>query len=1247
MAGPTDVKQLLLQVDASVELLRRNLNAGQARVDQFAGDTTRRLDTVDRRFGQLGRPLGNLTGSIAGTRRDIAAIGASVEQAESRIRRSASGIKAALLGSASGVAAAFSVDRIKEYADGYTRYTNQLKVAGLEGAQLGKVQNDLYEIAQRYGVQLESVGTLYGRLKQGAKELGASQADLLRFTSGVGAALKVQGGDAAASAGALMQLTQALGGEIVRAEEFNSINEGARPILQAVANGIDRFGGSVAKLRGEVIEGKVTSREFFEAFLKGSGSLEQQATKANLTIGASFVVLNNALGKYIGEADASLSATERVSAAITGIANNLDTVATALTVIGAGFATRFAVGPVAAAAAQIVLMTKALDSERLVMIGGKVAAAQKAEAVAASARVEVASIEATIVARRADQASLQQSLALIEAQRAAALQAQAAIKTNQALGFGTAVGYGRNDALRANQDLKAQITTKRALQVVNAELAATETALAAAQTRAAAATTVASTAAAEASLTARAAAASSRAFAGALTLIGGSVAGGAAVLAIGALVAAVLHANSEMKAAEERNRATAGAMRDTAEAGRELNNKLKELAGSAVVGASAVAQVGASSAASIGQVLSFAGAVGQAADKLYALAKARRHEQVVGLTTDSVSAEQRANAAQARINERNRAGTFATATGSGVRLSDADRKANADDARIVAENRRQQQAAYQAAQRASAIPLASRISETDRTGGRDVAGELVRVRRDLVIAREGGNKAQIADLKAQQFELTQYQKYRKSGLSVEASNAAAQKDAGEFRGGSSARADRDAGRRAGIAQRKSEAAAAKAERQEAAAVRDSAADARAYSAAERQANNDIAAARADLTNSAVERAAIERSRIEGERENRNGEIENQAKQGGLGTGDEANKRKLELQRLNNDRAALETQVVDAREQQRVADEALALAQAGRGNQAELLQAQANLATTASERRQLELAILDITYDEEQARLEGLIASRDASESEKKIAAARLAMLGQLKDGDRQNIERQNAGPLDQYRERLRSATGSMNESLQGVAVDGLTDLEDGLTGLVTGTESVSSAFKKMAKSILADLARIAIQRAIVSAIGGSGFFGLKLAGGGKVEGKAGGGRIVGPGSGTSDSIPALIDGQKPLLVSNGESIVTAAATSRWWPQIDAMNKGRVPRFAAGGVIGRVPTLAATAPRLASLARAGGMGGKMVVDANVTVSSTPELEAKMEGVSVRTVGAAAEPIMAGATSRTLRRLSRDELPGGIG
>lgn len=276
---------------------------------------------------------------------------------ERDVGRNADAIGGKFRALAGTIAAAFSVRQIAMLADSYTRFTNQLSVAGLEGEKLARVQEQLFTIAQRNGVELEQLGNLYGRVSQTAGELGATSGDIIKLTSGVAAALRVQGSSAAQAGGAILGLTQALGSARVKAEEYNQIQEGALPILKAVAQNIDAAGGSTSRLRQLVVDGKVSNEEFFRAFLAGSEALQAQAEQATLTIANSFTVLNNALGKYIGEADASLSATEQISAAIIKLSENLDTVATALGVISALLLGRYVAGLTAAAGATTLTST--------------------------------------------------------------------------------------------------------------------------------------------------------------------------------------------------------------------------------------------------------------------------------------------------------------------------------------------------------------------------------------------------------------------------------------------------------------------------------------------------------------------------------------------------------------------------------------------------------------------------------------------------------------------------------------------------------------------------------------------------------------------------------------------------------------------------------------------------------------------------------------------------------------------------
>ena len=122
------------------------------------------------------------------------------------------------------------------------------------------------------------------RLSIAARELGANQGTLLQFTEAVGQAIAIAGSAGESARGSLIQLSQAVGTTIVRAEEFNSILEGAPRIAQAAAAGLDRAGGSVAKLRYLIVNGQVTSKQFFEAILSQSGKLASEFATTNSTI---------------------------------------------------------------------------------------------------------------------------------------------------------------------------------------------------------------------------------------------------------------------------------------------------------------------------------------------------------------------------------------------------------------------------------------------------------------------------------------------------------------------------------------------------------------------------------------------------------------------------------------------------------------------------------------------------------------------------------------------------------------------------------------------------------------------------------------------------------------------------------------------------------------------------------------------------------------------------------------------------
>ncbi|ATC26500.1 tape measure protein [Caulobacter vibrioides] len=1241
-----DVQRLLVRLEARIDKYEQALSKANAQTDRRARAIEARFDQSVRKLDDAGRKMGRVYDPLL----------AASKRMEGQLGASSGKIRSALLATAApigaGLVAGFSANKIKDYADGYTRYTNQLKVAGLEGQNLTTVQDRLFATAQKYGAPLEQLGTLYGRTAAAQKELGASNEDLLRFTNGTAAALKVQGGSAEEARGALLQLTQGLGSTIFRAEEFNSVLEGARPIIQAVARGSDRWGGSISKLRADIIAGNVSNKEFFRAGLIGFQQTEQVAEKATLTIGASLQIINNALGKYIGESDASLSATARLSAGIQGVANNLDVIVPALGVIGAAYGVRVTGGLIKANAAQIELAL-AVASGNAVMIDGARAAVLKSDAAVKANQAEIASIQANIAALREEAAQYQANLALATEQRLAARAAQAQAATNAAAGFGNIrVGAGGlSDPVNATAAAtqfgeagKNAIADRRRLAAVTKELEVAEAALTVASGRAAAAQAAHTAAVGAASIAARAGAVATQLFTGALTLIGGSVVGGAVVLALGAIVGAIILHNRHVKQAA----ADQAALRANTTA---LSDKLKETATYGRAASEGVKGLGIQAANQAPKVTAFAGAVGELADQLYRAANARRAEAIASLEALKSKAQIDLNKAAARQEEERRAvrgpigepgSRGAAGAAASVGLSQVQALSQGAASQEVAQAQANLKAANAELDRLKALKPEDFVRPEDRTGGRNLAKELTDLQTRLKIAQAAHNGAATRELQAQIYTLKKTSAYMKDGLKFDEAYALASKEAAEIKSAAEGYAAQQAGKRADRTALQEERADLQHDRR--------------YAADLARAQDDQLQAQADLTSSTQDRLNVELARIESARKAREEELADQAKSKANPSG-YTPEEIAGLTKLANDTADKQKARARAVADQEIADQAVALAEDDRRNRAELLQAQQGLATTVAERRDLELKILDLQQQEERARVEAIIASKTASDAEKAVAKQRLAALPAIEAYQRSAVERANESQLASYRrsvivpgseqadagvvdglQALRSslvsaalAAGNFDDVLANIGrvageriIGGLVDqlliaptaaaAEKALNALFGAADTAADAAGATASSAKAAadgaatvsvtaltaattsataalLALTAAATSSASAEGAgivAGFLGLR--GGGAIPGYAGGGGLVrGPGGPRDDAILAQLASGRFLKLSNEEFVVNAEATRQHRGLLEAINSGSLRGYASGGSITTGGALS-TVRKVNSLSFSSGLAG---------------------------------------------------------
>lgn len=228
-------------------------------------------------------------------------------------------------------------------SDSATVVANRVNIVSDSVGEAAGSMEELYAIARRTRTPIEELSALFQKGMMAAGELGVNQAEVLRFVEAVGMGLAVQGSSAQTARGALIQLSQAIGTDIVRAEEFNSILEGAYPIALAAARGIDEAGGSVARLRRMVIDGEISSEQFFNAIMSQYPMIAEMFAQTEPTISQAFTVFRNKLTEYISTSEEAQAISSTLADAIILIADNIEPLADLLFSLGAAWAVGFTI----------------------------------------------------------------------------------------------------------------------------------------------------------------------------------------------------------------------------------------------------------------------------------------------------------------------------------------------------------------------------------------------------------------------------------------------------------------------------------------------------------------------------------------------------------------------------------------------------------------------------------------------------------------------------------------------------------------------------------------------------------------------------------------------------------------------------------------------------------------------------------------------------------------------------------------
>lgn len=328
---------------------------------------------------------------------------------------------------------------------------------------------------------------------------------------------------------------------------------------------------------------------------------------------------------------------------------------------------------------------------------------------------------------------------------------------------------------------------------------------------------------------------------------------------------------------------------------------------------------------------------------------------------------------------------------------------------------------------------------------------------------------------------------------------------------------------------------------------------------------------------------------------------------------------------------LKRQQVERQKNQQVEREAQQLADAEYRVQQDAYQALFDLADSQEERKALALEMLDLEQRYQRSLLSAVIASETATEAEKKRAQIALDGLNGNAGAARAGVSRANETPGERYMRELNKSPAQINEAIDGIKIDGLDALNDGLVEAIMGTRSLGDVFKSVANQIIADLLRIAVQRAIIAPLANA-LFGGAAPGGGAV------GSLMGTG-GMYGNPRSILDGIGGIFGS-----VFGKASGGY------VNAGQMYRVNEGAPSGRVeafvPQVNGEIIPLGRMNAAASSGPQASGTATVRLELSGDIDARIQQVSgpvaVQIVRASAPQIIDASARETMARSARPRI-----
>lgn len=258
--------------------------------------------------------------------RQSAAASRDMRRALAEVTEQINTAKSSAMNMAGAFAGAFATGHLISLADEWSSVNARLKQATQSSDDFQASQRELMAISQRTGTAFADNASLFARSASSMREYGYRSEEVLKVTEAISTGLKLSGASSAEASSVITQFSQALAQGVLRGEEFNSVNESGDRVIRALAAGM---GVARKDLKAMADDGKLTADKVVPALISQLGTLRDEYAAMPDTVSSSATKVENAFMAWVGGVNDASGATKTLTGIMNGVANNIDTVATA------------------------------------------------------------------------------------------------------------------------------------------------------------------------------------------------------------------------------------------------------------------------------------------------------------------------------------------------------------------------------------------------------------------------------------------------------------------------------------------------------------------------------------------------------------------------------------------------------------------------------------------------------------------------------------------------------------------------------------------------------------------------------------------------------------------------------------------------------------------------------------------------------------------------------------------------------